>query len=205
MASLSRDFRRKLEKTVRQARRVAENGTRKVLEQLGVHHHEPYGSMNSEQRALRNRLRAHGRQSGDLRDPKKGTQPIDRLIQECAYEHWHRMLFARFLAETDLLIEPQSGVAITLEECRELAREDGSDWLALASDYAVRMLPQIFRKGDPVLAIVLPPETRSELEDLLDALPQEVFTADDSLGWVYQFWQAEKKDEVNRSQMKNRG
>ena len=70
------------------------------------------------------------------------------------------MLFARFLAESDLLIEPESGVPISLEECRELAREEGVDWLALASDYAERMLPQIFRKDSPVLALSLPPETR---------------------------------------------
>ena len=62
------------------------------------------------------------------------------------------MLFARFLAETDLLIEPESGVAITLDEVQELAREKATDWLELASDYAERMLPQIFRKDDPVLA-----------------------------------------------------
>lgn len=202
MASLARDLRKDLEKTVKQARRVAETGAQKMLEQLGVQHHEPYGSMSPEQRTLRNRLRAHGRQLGDRRDPQKSTQTIGRLAQECAYEHWHRMLFARFLAETDLLIEPQSGVAITLEECRELAHDEGADWLALASDYAERMLPQIFRKDDPVLAVTLPPETRSELEDLLKALPRDVFTADDSLGWVYQFWQTEKKEEVNRSETK---
>ena len=202
MATLARDLRKDLEKTVKQARRVAETGARKVLEQLGVHHHEPYGSMSPEQRLLRNRLRAHGRQLGDRRDRQKGTQTIDRLIQECAYEQWHRMLFARFLAETDLLIEPQSGVPITLEECQELAREEDADWLALASDYAERMLPQIFRTDDSVLAVTLPPEARSELEDLLKALPRDVFVADDSLGWVYQFWQAEKKEEVNRSETK---
>ena len=199
MASLARDLRRELERTVRQARRVAETGARKVLEQLAVHHHEPWGAMTPEARALRNRLRAHGRQLGDHRDSKRGTQAMGRLMQECAYEHWHRMLFARFLAETDLLIEPESGVAISLDEARELAREQGADWLELASDYAERMLPQIFRKDDPVLAVALPAETRSELEDLLKALPQEVFLADDSLGWVYQFWQADRKDEVNKS------
>src|ERR1700716_3818641 len=64
------------------------------------------------------------------------------------------------------------------------------------------MLPQIFRKGDPVIDIALPPETRSELEDLLEKLPPDVFQADDSLGWVYQFWQADKKDEVNKSESK---
>ncbi len=202
MSSLARDLRKDLEKTVKQARSVAETGAQKVLEQHGVHQHEPYGPMSPEQRALRNRLRAHGRQLGDRRDPQKGTQTIGRLVQECAYEHWHRMLFARFLAETDLLIEPQSGVAITLEECQELARDEAADWLALASDYAERMLPQIFRKDDPILAITLPPETRSELEDLLKALPRDVFTADDSLGWVYQFWQADAKEAVNKSEKK---
>ncbi|MFO0455530.1 MAG: N-6 DNA methylase, partial [Planctomycetota bacterium] len=130
------------------------------------------------------------------------VQDTARLVQECAFEHWHRMLFARFLAETDLLIEPDSSVAITLDEVQELAREKATDWLELASDYAERMLPQIFRKDDPVLQIALPPETRSEMEDLLKSLSKPVFEADDSLGWVYQFWQSDKKDEVNKSETK---
>ncbi|NLH79185.1 MAG: N-6 DNA methylase, partial [Acidobacteria bacterium] len=33
-------------------------------------------------------------------------------------------------------------------------------------------------------------------------LPLEVFTASDSLGWVYQFWQAKRKDEINKSEVK---
>src|SRR3972149_9686593 len=37
---------------------------------------------------------------------------------------------------------------------------------------------------------------------MLEALPTAVFLADDSLGWVYQFWQAEKKEQVNRSEKK---
>lgn len=199
MASLDRTLRRGLENTVKQARRVAEVGARKALESLAVHHHEPHSSMTTAQRALRNRLRAHGRQLGDHRDERKGTQSVQRLSGECAYEHWHRMLFARFLAENDLLIEPDSGVAITLEECRELARHKQQDWLELASTYAVRMLPQIFRADDPVLEVALPAETTSDLEDLLKELPREIFTAGDSLGWCYQFWQAEKKEAVNAS------
>ena len=202
MPTLSRDLRRQFEATIIQARRVAEKGARKALEQLAVHHHEPYSTLTGGQRALRNRLRAHGRQLGDKLDERRDTQTIDRLTQECAYEHWHRMLFARFLAESQLLIEPESGVAISLDECRELAREKNVDWLALASEFAVRMLPQIFRSGDPVLALSLPPETRQELEGLLKSVPPDVFTADDSLGWVYQFWQEEWKDQVNKSRRK---
>ena len=202
MASLERNLRKDLERAVKKARNVAEAGARQAIAQLGVGEAEAPKHLTAEQRALRNGLRAHGRQLGDRRDPKTGAQVTTRLAQECAYEHWHRMLFARFLAETDLLIEPESGVAITLDEVQELAREKVIDWLPLASDYAERMLPQIFRKDDPVLDIALPPETRSELEDLLNTLPKAVFEADDSLGWVYQFWQAEKKEEVNKSEVK---
>jgi hypothetical protein len=199
MPTLSRDLRRALDNAVRQARRTAEAGARKVIEQLAVHHHEPWPSLTPAQRELRNRLRAHGRQLGDRRDDRRGVQSIDRLTTECAYEHWHRMLFARYLAECELLIEPQSGVAISLAECEELARASARDWLELAADYAQSMLPQIFRSGDPVLEVALPPETRSALEDLMKALPRDVFIADDSLGWVYQYWQADRKEEVNRS------
>lgn len=202
MPTLSRDLRRQLENTVRAARRTAEAGARKVIEQLAVHHHEPWPSMTKAERELRNRLRAHGRQLGDRRDDRRGVQGIDRLTTECAYEHWHRLLFARYLAECELLIEPQSGVAISLAECEELARASARDWLELAADYAQRMLPQIFRSGDPVLELALPPETRSALEDLMKALPRDVFVADDSLGWVYQYWQADRKEEVNRSEKK---
>jgi hypothetical protein len=202
MASLDRTLRKDLETTVKKARRVAEAGARMAVAQLGVGETEAPKHLSAEQRTLRNRLRAHGRQLGDRRDTRTGIQDTGHLVQECAYEHWHRMLFARFLAETDLLIEPASGVAITLDEVQELAREKATDWLELASDYAERMLPQIFRKDDPVLQIALPPETRSEMENLLKKLPKAAFEADDSLGWVYQFWQSDKKEEVNKSEVK---
>lgn len=202
MMTLSRELRRLLENTVREARHVAETGARKVLEQLAIHHHEPWTSMTPEQRELRNALRAHGRQLGDRRDERRGVQAIERLTTECAYEHWHRMLFARFLAESNLLIEPESSMDITLEDCQELARERGGDWLELASAFAERMLPEIFRTSDPVLKLALPPETRSKLETVLKALPRDIFVADDSLGWVYQYWQADRKDEVNKSEKK---
>ncbi len=110
------------------------------------------------------------------------------------------MLFARFLAENDLLIHPEEGVAVTLAECAELAPEEGEpDGWALAARYAARMLPGIFRTDDPALRLRFAPEDRAALERLLEALPPPVFTAEDSLGWVYQFWQAQRKKEVSAS------
>src|SRR5271166_3412140 len=116
MPTLSRDHRKDLERTIRQARRAAEIGARNAIKQLGVGDGDAPRYLTPDQQALRRRLRAHGRQLGDRRDEKRGGQAIGRLVQECAYEHWHRMLFARFLAETDFLIEPKSGVAVTLDE-----------------------------------------------------------------------------------------
>jgi hypothetical protein len=197
MASLPKELRKQLENAVKKARRVADVGARNALEGLAVMQHETSRTMSKKERDLRNRLRAHGRQLGDKLDAMKGTQGVNRLASEVAYEHWHRMLFARFLAECDLLIEPESGMAVSIDEVRELAREQGADWVELASAWAQQMLPQIFRSDDPVLEVSLPPETRQDLELILESLPRETFVANDSLGWCYQFWQAERKDEVN--------
>ena len=202
MKTLSTELRRQLERTVVEARDVAEAGARGALEALAVPHYEPYGHMSSEQRTLRNRLRAHARHLGDRVDARSGAHTIDHLIHECAYEHWHGMLFARFLAENHLLIEPEMGVAITLNECEELAKEDGIDKWALAARFAHGMLPQVFRPDHPVFEVRLAREYRLKLEGLVEGLPAEVFTATDALGWVYQFWQKKKKDEVNRSEVK---
>jgi hypothetical protein len=177
---------------------VAEAGAKAALEALAVHHHEPYGHMSPEKRKLRNHLRARARQLGDKQN-RKGELEITHLVWECAYEHWHRMLFARFLAENALLIEPEMGVAISLEECEELAKEEGKDLWTLASEFAQRMLPQIFRPDDPLLKITFAREHRLKLEQLLDGLKSGVFTASDSLGWVYQFWQSKEKEEVIES------
>ena len=202
MAPLSADLRRQLERAVVQAREVAEAGARAALESLAVSEGKPYEHMADEQRALRRRLRAHARQLGDRRDAGSGAQAIDHLVRECAYEHWHGMLFARFLAQNELLIEPDLGVPVTLDECEELAREEGLDRWGLAARFAHRMLPQVFRPDHPAFEVRLAREHWLQLERLVERLPAEVFTAADSLGWVYQFWQSSRKGEVNRSEVK---
>ena len=201
---LKRSLRNTLEKTVRDARDIAEDAARAALEQLGVGEPTAYPHLTEADRKLRRKLRAHGRQLGNGRDTK-GRQELDGLIEEVAYEHWHRMLFARFLAENNLLMypDPDDPVAVTLEECDDLAADEGArnGW-ELAARFAARMLPQIFRPDSPAFQLELPPEYQQKLEYLVANLPVEVFTAPDSLGWVFQFWQAKKKDEVNISEVK---
>ena len=43
----------------------------------------------------------------------------------------------------------------------QIAKEEGRDLVEMAADWAEPMLPQIFRKDDPVLALALPPETKA--------------------------------------------
>src|SRR5262249_39827175 len=70
---------------------------------------------------------------------------------------------------------------------------------AVAARFAAKELPDIFRGDDPAGAVELSVEDRKRLIQLVVGLPVEVFCAGDSLGWCYQFWQAERKDEVNAS------
>lgn len=205
-ATLAKPLRTQLENTVKAARDIAETAARAALQQLAVGEGRVPDYLNDEQRALRRRLRAHGRSLGDAKHGDD-TQELRRLVWEVAYEHWHRMLFARFLAENGLLLwEP--GAAVSLQDCREMvdhhpemAMGARSEW-ELAGKLAARMLPQVFKPQHPVFELVFAPEHQRELEKLLAALPPEVFQASDSLGWVYQFWQARRKDEVNASEVK---
>ena len=206
MQALDKDLRSALEKTVKAARTVAETAAYAAVDQLGVGHDKPEAYLGDAEKALRNRLRTHGKQLGDARDSKStnptyGKQEVQHLVQEVAYQHWHRMLFARFLADNNLLM--YDGVAVTIEECDELAPDEGakSGW-ELAGKLAARMLPQVFKPGSPVFELTFAPEHQSELERLLKDLPDAVFKASDSLGWVYQFWQADNKERINKSEVK---
>ena len=203
--SLSKDHRKLLASVTTAARTLAESACRAALENLAVHEKEYRSHMDAGQRALRNRLRERGRAIGDVRDRRTGAQAIGHLYELAAYEHWHRLLFTRFLTENHLLItdEANGAVPVTLEECEELAPELGArDGLDLACRFASLTLPSVFRRGDPVLDLPIAVNDQVELRKLLASLPRECFLADDALGWTYQFWQAQRKDEVNDSSKK---
>lgn len=204
---LPKPLRTQLEATVKSARDVAERAALAALQQLAVGEGRAPDYLSAERKALRRRLRAHGRALGDAK-AADDTHTVQHLLWEVAYQHWHRMLFARFLAENGLLLwEP--GAAVSLQDCEALVQEADptlnlgakTQW-ELAGKLAARMLPQVFKPQSPVFELALAPEHQRELERLLAALAPEVFQASDSLGWVYQFWQAKRKDEVNAADVK---
>jgi hypothetical protein len=198
MPALDSKLRSQLDDVCQKAREVAEAAARSALQKRAVDVAEPFSHFGPKDKELRNRLRARGRQVGDVRNAD-GTQSIEQLSQELAYEYWHRMLFARFLTENHLLMHPD-GVAVSLDECDALAIEadpPAPNGFVLAARYASRMLPEIFRTDDVLLEIEFAQEQRLPLEKMLASLPKQTFEADDSLGWVYQFWQTAEKKRVN--------
>ncbi|MFM1793676.1 MAG: hypothetical protein RL642_61 [Bacteroidota bacterium] len=199
MAVLTPQQRNTLESAVKQARKLSELGAFNALKAMAVNHPEPFAHMSAEQRALRNSLRSKARLLGDELPPN-GAQRIDNLSYELAYETWHKMLFAKFLEANDLLIHTGSGVSVSMEDCEELAADEGylDKWDA-AANYASKMLPAIFRTDDPLMQITYATDERIKLEEIIDALETEIFKADDALGWVYQFWQSEAKAVINAS------
>jgi hypothetical protein len=195
LTSVQRSF---LETTVTNARKYAETGAYNALQALAVNNPEPFAHMDASLRSLRNRLRHKARLLGDV-VLERGEHQIDHLAYELAYEYWHQMLFAKYLEANDLLIHT-SGVSVSMADCEELAADEGfTDKWAAAAAYASKMLPAIFRPDDPLMQVGFATEDRLKLEGLLDSLEEEHFTADDSLGWVYQFWQSDAKAKINAS------
>ncbi len=197
---LNKTLRGQLEKTVGQARSLVEKAAREEIERLGVGESSAPSYLQPADIKLRVQLRAHGRTLGDIKN-SDDSQQIGHLVGEVAYEHWHRMLFAYFLAQNNLLM--CEGYAVTLEECAELASELGArnGWEA-AGVLAAQMLPQVFRASSPALKIMLPIDAVRQLEQLIVNLHPDTFQAQDALGWLYQFWQSERKNAVNTSGVK---
>lgn len=71
MQALDKDLRGALEKTVKVARDIAEIAAFAALDQLGVGHDKPEAFLSDAEKALRNRLRTHGKQLGDQRSQKQ--------------------------------------------------------------------------------------------------------------------------------------
>ena len=199
MPYLEKTLRRQLAATIGKAREVAEAGAADAIRRLGVAEDAAPPYLSDADRALRRLLRAHARSLGDAWDGKTlGT--TGHLMETAAFEHWHRMLFGRFLVERGLLVDPASGATIAREELAELAAERGlADEWAVVEGIAAPSLPAVFKPGDPALAVPFAPEYIKRLRDLVAALPVDVFTSDDALGWTYQFWRAAEKDRVNRA------
>lgn len=194
--------RRFLDIQTQRARDAAQHAAEDALRALAVAEPSRPGYLHDEQNKLRLALREKARQLGD--DTALPGVPLTNLVHDVAYEQWHRLLFARFLEVNGLLRHPEySDIPLTLEDCGDLASDlrEPDAW-AVAARFASEILPGVFRLTDPAMEVRFAAEHRIALEQLLLEIPSEVFTTEDALGWVYQFWQTAEKKRVNDSGVK---
>src|SRR5450759_428719 len=121
MPPLAIGLRRDLERALIAARATAEAGAQNALVVLGVADDRAPDGLADEDRAFRVAVRAQARSLGG----GLTFEGMAALREEIAYSAWHRMLFARFLAENGLLVEPSSGAPVSLADVAELAQERG--------------------------------------------------------------------------------
>lgn len=199
---LNTDQRRFLDTQTQRARVAAQRAAEDALRALAVAEPSRPGYLNEEQNGLRLALRDKARQLGD--DTARAGAPLTNLIHDVAYEQWHRLLFARFLEINGLLRHPEfRDIPLSLDDCGDLASDLGEpDAWAVAARFASEILPGVFRLTDPTVQVRFAAEHRNALERLLLEIPAEVFTTEDALGWVYQFWQTAEKKRVNDSGVK---
>jgi len=194
--------RRFLDAQTQRAREAAQRAAEDALRALAVGEPSRPAFLSEEQNGLRLALRDKGRQLGD--DTSQAGAPLTNLIHDVAYEQWHRLLFARFLEVNELLRHPEyRDIPLSLEDCGDFAPDLGEpDAWTVAARFASEILPGVFRLTDPSVQVRFAAEHRSALEHLLLEIPAEVFTTEDALGWVYQFWQTAEKTRVNDSGVK---
>lgn len=199
---LNSDQRRFLDAQTQRAREAAQRAAEDALRALAVAEPSRPGYLNDEQNKLRLALRDKARQLGD--DTARVGAALTSLVHDVAYEQWHRLLFARFLEVNGLLRHPDyRDIPLSLEDCGDLASDLGEpDAWAVAARFASEILPGVFRLTDPAVQVRFAAEHRNALERLLLDIPSEVFTTEDALGWVYQFWQTAEKKRVNDSGVK---
>lgn len=199
---LNSDQRRFLDAQTQRAREAAQRAAEDAMRALAVGEPSRPAYLSEEQNRLRLALRDKGRQLGD--DTSRAGAPLTNLIHDVAYEQWHRLLFARFLAVNELLRHPEyRDIPLSLEDCGDFAPDLGEpDAWAVAARFASEILPGVFRLTDPAVQVRFAAEHRNALERLLLEIPAEVFTTEDALGWVYQFWQTAEKKRVNDSGVK---
>ena len=135
---------------------------------------------------------------------------VTRLVREASFTHLNRLVAIRIAEAMELLPESLGGGQASrgFRDVLELAPLLGTDsahgywtYLQLCGDELAADAPLLFDPRNPLLALAPGPVALGEVVGLL-ADPQHapVWSADDTLGWAYQFFNtAEERSEMRES------
>ena len=190
------DLRKELEQAVVRARDTAEAGAANALAVWASARAERRPACRPEQRALRVALRAQARSlgGGSRRSGSTGCarrSPTAPGTGCCSPGSSPRTTCSSI---------PARAPPVSMDDVAELAARGRASPTRGSSPPATprRCCPASSGTDDPTTRVAFAPEDRLRLEAILRGLPAALFTADDALGWVYQFWQSKRKNEVNK-------
>lgn len=137
-----------------------------------------------------------------------GDSAVTALIREAVFTHMNRLLSIRIAEQFGLL--PQSlaagrgshGFTDLLELAPALTDDDTrgyATYLALCGDELASDVPQLFDPRNPLLKLMPSPAALDDLVDLLaDECLSDLWAADDTLGWAYQFFNRKEERDAMR-------
>jgi hypothetical protein len=133
------------------------------------------------------------------RDGSSGPEAVARVVREAAFTHINRLIAIR-VADALGVLPPSlrsgpasSGFKQVLEVAPLLATSDdtGGYWtfLQLCADELARDVPALFDPRNPLLALrPTKPAIDAVVERLASNDHSDIWTADDTFGWAYQFF-----------------
>lgn len=143
------------------------------------------------------------------REGASTQQAVERLIREAAFTHTNRLIAIRVADELDVLPPSlrhgprSSGFKQLLELAPLLATSDdtGGYWtyLQFCADELARDVPALFDPRNPLLALrPSKPAIDSVVERLSADEHADIWSADDTFGWAYQFFNTGDERRVMR-------
>jgi hypothetical protein len=143
-----------------------------------------------------------------LQSGRSREDAITEFLQESAYTWANRLIALRCMeARTlidEVIIQKDNYGGRSLKHHRRTrqnpevcAGEDDGLYAALFAEFIERAeeLPLLFSPDEPVIALKPGVAALKKCIQLLSAA-DEIFTASDTLGWAYQYWNTEEKDRV---------
>lgn len=133
---------------------------------------------------------------------------VTALIREAVFTHLNRLLSIRIAEQSGLF--PQSlaagrgshGFTDVLELAPALTDDDTrgyASYLALCGDELASDVPQLFDPRNPLLKLMPSPAALDELVDVFsDPSLSDLWAADDTLGWAYQFFNRKEERDAMR-------
>lgn len=115
------------------------------------------------------------------------------LTEKVAFYHWYRLLLCRYLLENGFIEAFKSYEGHHHSKFQAEFFRNADAVRKLSDD----LFSEILLSDDPAREIELAKNDYLILVDMLLGIPGEVFLADDSAAWSYQFWQASKKTEIS--------